>query len=156
MYVINIMACRWSVIASQLGGRTDNDVKNYWNTKLKKKLLTPPAVTAGNFITSTNNMDLSRKSMFDNSHEEILVVPNAYECGFLFPSATPFFENLVSTNPTTSFCAEDEAFLVGWGSDELEGLITGHDQYDNFNFDLPNISNTTTQKMQTIYQSLAN
>ncbi|GJM93294.1 hypothetical protein PR202_ga09839 [Eleusine coracana subsp. coracana] len=29
----------WSVIASRLPGRTDNDVKNYWNTKLKKKFL---------------------------------------------------------------------------------------------------------------------
>ncbi|CAN1153201.1 Transcription factor MYB35 [Linum perenne] len=29
---------RWSIIARQLPGRTDNDVKNYWNTKLKKKL----------------------------------------------------------------------------------------------------------------------
>ncbi|KAL4298052.1 hypothetical protein GQ457_12G006030 [Hibiscus cannabinus] len=29
---------RWSLIAQQLPGRTDNDVKNYWNTKLKKKL----------------------------------------------------------------------------------------------------------------------
>ncbi|MQL86954.1 hypothetical protein Taro_019489 [Colocasia esculenta] len=29
---------RWSLIAAQLRGRTDNDVKNHWNTKLKKKL----------------------------------------------------------------------------------------------------------------------
>ncbi|XP_071726898.1 transcription factor MYB36-like [Rutidosis leptorrhynchoides] len=30
---------RWSIIAAQLDGRTDNDIKNYWNTRLKKKLL---------------------------------------------------------------------------------------------------------------------
>ncbi|KAH0453422.1 hypothetical protein IEQ34_017746 [Dendrobium chrysotoxum] len=30
---------RWSVIASHLAGRTDNDVKNYWNTKLMKKIM---------------------------------------------------------------------------------------------------------------------
>ncbi|XP_010924471.1 transcription factor RAX1-like [Elaeis guineensis] len=35
----NKIGSRWSVIASQLPGRTDNDVKNYWNTKLKKKMM---------------------------------------------------------------------------------------------------------------------
>ncbi|KAL8167442.1 hypothetical protein V2J09_008941 [Rumex salicifolius] len=30
---------RWSAIASVLPGRTDNEVKNFWNTHLKKKLI---------------------------------------------------------------------------------------------------------------------
>jgi len=31
-------SCRWSLIAGRLPGRTDNEIKNYWNTQLSKKL----------------------------------------------------------------------------------------------------------------------
>ncbi|KAL0450553.1 UNVERIFIED_CONTAM: Transcription factor [Sesamum latifolium] len=33
-----ICLCRWAAIASYLPERTDNDIKNYWNTHLMKKL----------------------------------------------------------------------------------------------------------------------
>ncbi|KAK3144148.1 hypothetical protein QOZ80_4AG0309350 [Eleusine coracana subsp. coracana] len=33
-----IVGNKWSMIAAQLPGRTDNEIKNYWNTHLKKQL----------------------------------------------------------------------------------------------------------------------
>lgn len=33
-----ILVFRWSLIAKRVPGRTDNQVKNYWNTHLSKKL----------------------------------------------------------------------------------------------------------------------
>ncbi|KAK4375948.1 hypothetical protein RND71_006625 [Anisodus tanguticus] len=47
---------RWSIIAAQLPGRTDNDIKNYWNTKLKKKLM--------GFIHSSSNQRIKSPNSF--------------------------------------------------------------------------------------------
>ncbi|KAK2392930.1 myb-related protein [Trifolium repens] len=37
--VHTLLGNKWSLIAGRLPGRTDNEIKNYWNTHLRKKLL---------------------------------------------------------------------------------------------------------------------
>ncbi|KAJ6811445.1 protein ODORANT1-like [Iris pallida] len=39
IHLHSVLGNKWSAIATRLAGRTDNEIKNYWNTHLKKKLL---------------------------------------------------------------------------------------------------------------------
>ncbi|XP_024959629.1 transcription factor MYB58-like [Cynara cardunculus var. scolymus] len=50
---------KWSKIASQLPGRTDNEIKNVWNTHLKKRsslLITTPSSSPANFYHNSQTI----------------------------------------------------------------------------------------------------
>nr|QCH41118.1 MYB transcription factor 6 [Dimocarpus longan] len=110
------MGSRWSLIASNLPGRTDNDVKNYWNTKLKKKLLAGK-VNLKNKATRNKLPESNPHNLLDSSS-----TPSTYDHQHLhdFSSSSPPFpilsdmgygavvntQTLMSSNPT-HFCVSE-------------------------------------------------
>ncbi|XP_074575496.1 transcription factor RAX2-like [Curcuma longa] len=122
---------RWSAIASHLVGRTDNDVKNHWNTKLKKKLL----------MAKTNSNTLRARS--PASSTPILASPIKNEAfgaaDFSFANAMPLppshpfpfpemslVEQVVSPSEEASVASSsDELFLSALGLGDAGDFFLG-------------------------------
>lgn len=131
----SILGNKWSAIAARLPGRTDNEIKNYWNTHIRKRLLRMGIDP----VTHASRLDLLDLS-FMNIQSRLLGLQTMVNPELL-KLATSFILTQVQ-NPSSSL-------IKGFNNSQMQNNFNSIVQSTQIQNPVPNCTTMTTICIQT-------
>ncbi|CAO2204711.1 unnamed protein product [Urochloa humidicola] len=80
---------RWSTIAARMPGRTDNEIKNYWNSRIRKRLSAAAAKSGGG--SAGSGVGASTEPAPPAAEEKVEVEPTNNAAAMPIPGRFPVF-----------------------------------------------------------------